>query len=430
MLGMMTALPQPVAAPQAQPSPGGAPRRGRIDGIDMARALAILGMVTVHFGPFEPDTSTLLGTGYRFAYGRASVLFVMLAGIGVTLLFRSRDHQQARIQILWRVIIFFPLGVALQALPTPVAVILQFYAMYYVLGALVAPLPTRVLAPLTLIWAIIGPTLYLTLQDPSLAGRGTATTLTDPGQVLTDLLLSGFYPLATWGASLLVGVLVGRTDLRDRATMVTLTVSGFVLGAAAYGGSEIARAVVTGSAASSPFLVAEGHTGAPLNVLGATSVAVAVLGLCLLLASAAPKLLWPLVAVGQMALTVYVGHLLVLAVAPTLLEARESVGEAAFKVTRFFLVVTVMCVSWRTKWPRGPLEALLALPFRRGARHTPMQTGLLVEQAGADKGRQQTWGDQQGTGRMPGRSSTEHPRPSPPWTPTSGSPGGTLPPND
>ncbi len=369
MLGTMTALHPP------------APARPRIAGIDMARALAILGMVMVHFGPFSPDTSTVSGQVYRLSYGRASVLFVLLAGVGVSLLFRARPPADARVQIAWRALVFFPLGVLLQSLPTPVAVILQFYALYYLLGGLVATLSTRALAALTLVWTVLGPVAFLTLQDPALAGRGTASTLSDPTTVVADLLLTGFYPLVTWAPPLLVGLLVGRADLRDRVTCWILTLGGTGIAVAAYGGSELVRAAAPATVAGSSWLLAVGHTGAPLNVLGATGIAVAVLGLCLLLAAAAPRPTWPLVAVGQMALTVYVGHLLVMAVVPTWLEARGSVDAAWVSVARFYVVTTVVCLAWRARFARGPLEALLGLPFSRRRVAGPTAPPLVETQA-------------------------------------------------
>jgi peptidoglycan/LPS O-acetylase OafA/YrhL len=59
----------------------------RLRGVDAARAIAVLGMVMVHFGPSPvPDTAlgNLLYSGV--SHGRASVLFALLAGAGVALL--------------------------------------------------------------------------------------------------------------------------------------------------------------------------------------------------------------------------------------------------------------------------------------------------------------------------------------------------------
>ena len=57
----------------------------RLRGVDAARAVAVLGMVMIHFGP-TPAPDTALGALYELPYGRASVLFVLLAGVGVALL--------------------------------------------------------------------------------------------------------------------------------------------------------------------------------------------------------------------------------------------------------------------------------------------------------------------------------------------------------
>ena len=60
----------------------------RIDGFDFARALAVYGMVLVNFrtvmgGTEEPAWSEFLGS---LVPGRASALFVILAGVGISLM--------------------------------------------------------------------------------------------------------------------------------------------------------------------------------------------------------------------------------------------------------------------------------------------------------------------------------------------------------
>ena len=404
-------------------------RRDRILGIDIARALAILGMVMVHFGPFDPDTTTTAGWIYRTSYGRASMLFVMLAGVGVSLLFRgahrgmpdaARRRTVAWTKVAWRAVIFLPLGLALQMLPTPVAVILHYYAAYYVVGGLGAMLPTGWLVTLTAGWAVIGPTAYIALFGSALSVRGITDNPLDVVGVVGDILVTGFYPVMTWAPAVLVGVLVGRADLRDRATQWMLVTGGTVVAAAAYGASELARSS-SAAAADSPYLLAEGHSGTPLNVVGAVAVAVAVLGASLVLGSLLPRLSFPLVAVGQMALTVYTGHLLVLAVAPEWLEGRSSVEDAVLQVARFFVVTTLLCTFWRWRVNRGPLEWLLALPFesRRGDRPlTP-------------PARNDSWPYPTPPHNPPAstESSTSVPRPSAPPTPSSTSWSGTAPPS-
>jgi uncharacterized membrane protein len=63
-------------------------RPGRIPGIDLARGLAIIGMLAVHVGPTHLDG--FAGRLYALPHGRASILFVLVARVGVSLLAASR----------------------------------------------------------------------------------------------------------------------------------------------------------------------------------------------------------------------------------------------------------------------------------------------------------------------------------------------------
>src|SRR5215212_1158851 len=92
----------------------------RLRGVDVARAIAVLGMVMVHFGP-TPAPDTALGNLYGVSHGRASVLFVLLAGVGVSLLVggRSRGGRSsllARGRLVLRGALLLPLGLWLQGL--------------------------------------------------------------------------------------------------------------------------------------------------------------------------------------------------------------------------------------------------------------------------------------------------------------------------
>jgi hypothetical protein len=94
-----------------------APRTGRVAGIDLARFLAIAGMLAVHVGP-----TTLVDPAGRvyaeLTHGRASILFGLLAGVGVSLLASSRTATlwQTRIRLLWHAALLLPLGLWLQSL--------------------------------------------------------------------------------------------------------------------------------------------------------------------------------------------------------------------------------------------------------------------------------------------------------------------------
>lgn len=343
------------------------PGAGRLRGIDAARAVAIVGMVMVHVGPREGEG---LGyTLYGLTYGRASVLFVTLAGVGVSLLAAGRVRD-ARWRLLFRAAVLFPLGLWLQTLDTPVAVILHYYAVYFLIAAVAVRLPDRALAAAAGLLAVGGPLVSLATQElvPGWWEDGIASTLREPGRLLRELLLTGYYPALTWAPPLLAGMWAGRRDLRAPRVQRTLLALGAGVAALSYATAWALGRVVAGGApeiGTPAFLLsAGGHTDMPLGIVGATAVALAVLGAALLIGARLPRLTWPLAATGQLALSIYVGHLLVLHVAPELLVF-DGVAGATFAVGRFAVVIVIGATVWRAVFARGPLEALLHLPWMR-----------------------------------------------------------------
>lgn len=355
---------------------------GRIRGIDAARALAILGMVMVHFGPTESDGG-VASRLYGVTHGRASILFVVLAGLGVSLLAGDRSPgrlSSAATKLAFRAALLLPLGLALQELDTNVLVILQYYALYFLVAAAVVPLGDRMVLALSGVLVVAGPVAYIGLglaQPGWFAAGGPAAWTDEPTQILRDLLLTGSYPLATWSGPVVFGVWLGRRDLRSTTTRVRLLLGGCAGAGLAYG---LAWALTerygnpTAQLSWTQLVVAEAHSQMPLWLAGAMGTATAVLGASLLLASRLPRLSWPLVATGQLALTVYVGHLLVLAAWPELLQ-RDTVGGAARTVAVFTLVTAALCTAWRALASRGPLEAALRLPWALRAWHRRQPAG-------------------------------------------------------
>jgi uncharacterized membrane protein len=351
----------------------------RLRGIDAARAIAVLGMVMLHFGPF-PAPDTAVGNLYDVPHGRASVLFALLAGVAVALLVGDRSHGRrqtrrpslARGRLVFRGALLLPLGLWLQQLDHGALVILQYYALYFLLAALVLALPDRWLLAIGAAMLVGGPVIYLwskMLVPEWFTRREEPASLDDPvGKIVDDLLLTGAYPLVTWSAPLLIGLWIGRRDLSSAWVRWGLLVFGIALAVAAPLAADWLAAVFVGpfqdprEPGFAGLLTAEPHSQMPLWMLGSIGSACAVLGGMLLLADLLPQMTWPLAAAGQLALTVYVGHLLLLDAYPELLR-RETVPEAFFTVGVFMLLVAVACTLWRAVLPRGPLEYALSAPW-------------------------------------------------------------------
>lgn len=206
-------------------------RPPRIMGLDVARALAVLGMVGAHIGVTEAfewgDPSTWLD----LVHGRSSILFAVLAGVSIALM-TGRTEPPApermpgiRLSLLGRGAAIFTIGVLLELLNTPIAVILTVYGILYVVAIpfLRWTAPRLLIAAAVL--ALAGPALLAVLKVVSLGAYG-------PG---LGLVVFGTYPITVWLAFVLAGMAIGRMRLLRLRTMVSLLVAGVIVSAAGYG---------------------------------------------------------------------------------------------------------------------------------------------------------------------------------------------------
>lgn len=337
----------------------------RLQGIDLARALAVLGMFAAHLIalplPEIGDPATWIG----LAGGRSSILFATLAGVSLALItggtspIAGRARTTARLRIVVRAALLWLIGILLIATTVPVYVILPAYALLFVLA-----LPVLGLGAKTLwIWAGVGAVTLPWLQPMWNAlpiWQGTS------GHDLS-LLLGWHYPFTLWIVFLVAGLAIGRSSLRTVRTQVWLLLGG----AAAVVLAQVADAVVTpdpDTYLAQVWTMAE-HTGGLLEVLGSGGGAVATIGACLLVCrTRIGAVLLPLRAVGAMPLTAYVGQLVVWVIGAALLlgDVEDLAGFRALSPFWPFVIATILfCTVWALLWGRGPLERLLDACSRR-----------------------------------------------------------------
>jgi uncharacterized membrane protein YeiB len=332
----------------------------------VARAVAVVGMLAVHVGPTGAPGVT--GSLYALPHGRASILFGLLAGVGVALLARSRSISPAgtRGVLVWRAALLLPLGLWLQHLDHGVRVILADHALLFLTAAVVLTWRTRALVTLAATSALVGGWWFVRggLVAPATYDRQVVAWGDPVGEVAHRLVLSGAYPLITWTAALAVGLVVGRLDLASPRLQRRLVAVGAAVAVLVAAGSQLLlRLLHPGGEATGWWGLLDDapHRQSPVWVIAATGAAVAVLGACLVVARRWPRASWPLAALGQLAFTFYVGHLLVLHVARDTV-AGDRVGPAVAVVVATTVVAAALAVAWRRVARRGPLELLLHLP--------------------------------------------------------------------
>ena len=189
-------------------APSSAKGLGRLVGVDLARALAVFGMYAVHVGPPSPAVPGVGGWLIGFSEGRASALFALLAGFSIVIIAGRREPKagqalrQAKGRIVLRAAVLLAVGTAMTMVVGDV-VILNYYAVYFLLTLPLLRLRARTLIILAAILAVVTPLLQLGLTSLITPEIQQAIDRVDPlerlsGVGILDLLVTGFYPAVTW----------------------------------------------------------------------------------------------------------------------------------------------------------------------------------------------------------------------------------------
>ncbi|WP_186001455.1 DUF418 domain-containing protein [Streptomyces sp. IB201691-2A2] len=401
-----TSAPQENSPPQPRTSPESAvpaspdPSMGRLVGVDLARALAVFGMYVVHIGPPLSATDGVASWVRYMADGHSSVLFATLAGFSLMLLAGRREPKtglagrKAKARIAIRAVVLLALGTAM-AMEYGGVIILGFYGVYFLLALPLVRLRARTLAITAAALALVTPQLSFALNSlltepirQSINAYDPLHRLSDVG--VLDLLFTGFYPTITWISFVIAGMALARLDLSRAVVQWRLAALGAGLTAAAYGMSLLlagkhaldslaeggpssgASGSMSGSSGSMPpdggsfepqassLLTAGPHSGTTFDIIGSVGVAILVIVGATVAIDRLPRLrrlAKPVVAVGTMSLTAYVGHFLVqsaLAI-PTGTSSVQSWGP----LLMFVLGAIVFATIWSRFFRRGPLEFLL-----------------------------------------------------------------------
>jgi uncharacterized membrane protein YeiB len=386
--------PPEASVPTGERAPGR--RRGRIEGIDLARSLALLGMVAVHVPIADYVTGDGSGApgwlGYLFglAGGRASVLFFVLAGISATMLARSLPREQWNRAFLRRGA-FLVIGGALFTMYWWPDSILQNYGVVFLITPLLLRVRSRTLLGLAAMSLTSGPLLVqfgwpTELADGLPFGRWIYTGLVEP-------LNGGLYPLTVWICFFLAGLVLGRLDLRDRRLATRLAVAsmaGLLLITPIFTALDTARAatsagVIDEAAIDDGYFGYEDgqagidlwqltrhyeHADTPAWMAEGLLMAGMVLGGCLLVDRARNRNLRPLIALGTVSLSAYVLHGFAIGVIAHQWYSDALLGSWTRALAFLLALQTGLVVlAWlhRRHFRRGPLEwAVTRLSRRTG----------------------------------------------------------------
>ncbi|MEM1218189.1 MAG: heparan-alpha-glucosaminide N-acetyltransferase domain-containing protein [Bacteroidota bacterium] len=197
----------------------------RIIGIDVARALAVIGMIIVNFKVVFGETGDhWIKPFANFFYGKAAAVFVVLAGVGLALMTNSAVKAQdpeklkkGRIGILKRALFLFVIGLSYSAIWP--ADILHFYGIYMLLTLFFINRSGQQIllgtAALVLLFPVL--LLFFDYEQGWIFELWHYTDFWTPEGFFRNLFFNGFHPVIPWAAFMLFGLWYGRQNLYDEA---------------------------------------------------------------------------------------------------------------------------------------------------------------------------------------------------------------------
>lgn len=327
--------------------------RGREPGIDLARGLAVVGMLAAHMTELPAFVWSDPATWAGVASGRSSVLFAVLAGVSVAIVTGGPDRLSAgrapiaRARLAVRAACIWAIGIVLALTAVPIYGILPAYGILFLLALPAVRWRAGVLFATAAGLALAGPLIVYAAS----AAPWDATPLGDALSTATGW----HYPFPLWAAYLAAGMGIGRLRLGDARVSAALVLAGaalVLLGDGVIG--EASPAVGTVAA----LLSTEPHSSGIGEAIGTGGFAIAAVGVCVLLCRTPVR--WvaiPVRAVGTMPLSAYASQYVLWAVMTA--GALDPLGEfrALEPLWPFAIALSVVCTAWALLVGRGPLEA-------------------------------------------------------------------------
>ena len=353
-------------------------KKKRIIGIDVARALAIIGMIIVNFKiVFGEQGNDLLKTIAGVFDGKAAATFVVLAGVGIALMSKSALMRQdidklkiTRRRIAKRAIFLFIVGLSYIAIWP--ADILHFYGIYMLVTLLLLKASSRSILMAALILVFVYPFMMIlwnyetgwhfeTLEYYGFwAFRG----------FMRNLFYNGFHPVIPWTAFMLIGLWFGRKNLNDdqfikKSVWVSLSIfvgmqvlSYLLIYFLSNGDSAIASELrqILGTSPMPPL---------PVYMITGSSIAIFIISVCILIAKKFERnpIIVALTKTGQLALTFYVAHVII---GMGIVEAidPDKIGKYSLEFSLLYaFVFSLLCIFFAVIWTKyqkaGPLEWIM-----------------------------------------------------------------------
>lgn len=344
----------------------------RIEGYDFARALAVFGMVFVNFKIVLGSSfgNERLVTLVSLFEGRASALFVVLAGVGVSLMVNVKADPgllySQRIALCKRGALLILIGLVL-AFIWP-ADILHFYGVYFLITALFIHVTDKMLWALAASFCAMFMFLLIFLDYEAGWDFSTLTYLdfwTLSG-MFRHIFFNGFHPVFPWVSFVFIGMWLGRRDLKNRyVRRRILWAAGVVWAVVELLSKTMQWVALDGVSLGEDYQVLAGTEmmpPTPLYIVAAASLAIFMICVSIEITekySQVKAIHW-MVSTGQLSLTLYIAHIFIgMGVLDGLgVIGNQSIDVAVIAAFTFCGFSILFSAYWRAWFRYGPVESI------------------------------------------------------------------------
>ena len=350
----------------------------RIIGIDVARALAVIGMIIVNFKIVIGENGLNWVKSFAGIFdGKAAATFVVLAGIGLALMtnsaIKNNDKSKLKIvrnRIIKRALFLFIIGISYITIWP--ADILHFYGIYMLIVVLFLTSKERTIIISAISLIIIFPIL-LSFWNYEIGWNFETLEYQDFWTIngfIRNLFFNGFHPVIPWTSFMLFGYWFGKQDLKNnkfiKKTFWICTVIFILIQILSYFSISILSEGNQGSAKElTEILGTNPMPPLPIYMFNGISIAFAIITACIIIAKRFENniIIDALNKTGQLALTFYVAHVIIgMGIIDAINPSKMGEYSVVFSVIYalgFSLICILFAVVWKKHKESGPLEWIM-----------------------------------------------------------------------
>jgi uncharacterized protein len=347
----------------------------RIVGINVARALAVVGMIIVNFKVvFGENGQSWVKSFASIFDGKAAATFVFLAGVGIALMTNSaiKNHDQsklkvARIRIMKRALFLFFVG--LSYITIWPADILHFYGIYMAIAVVLLTCKEKTIL-ISGICIILAYPIIITVLNYETGWNFATLEYQDFWTFkgfMRNLFFNGFHPVMPWTAFMIFGYWFGKQDVHNnKFVKKTFWMSTIIFIAIKVVSYQTISTLSEGNQEATLELIEIFGTKPmpplPIYMFSGTAIAFAIISACILISKKFENnfIIDALNKTGQLAFTLYVVHVVVgMGIIEVINPTKIGKYSIEFSVG-YAIVFSLLCILFAVIWLKykkyGPLE--------------------------------------------------------------------------